>query len=440
MLSFYDYIHMFFTFLLEISVCTILLMRHKTAFRKGAAWRIPLAVVLTVGASVGAFFLAYVMPWNTWTNILVYTLLFVFIIVSFLIVYERSLKKIMIVCLVAFTMQHMTYQVSVMVFDTGLRDTLLANMGYDSGTALYTALLVLLRIVVYVFLYFTLVRLFLKNSHYILRPWFIVGLSLAVYLIAIMANAAAKNNISPTDYVLTGIVAAVLFFCCVLFDFFVVGGFKLAERREEALLMKSTYEAKMMQYEMTEKNIDFINMKCHDLRKFVRALRQKQEKLTDEEYQIIEDSLRIYDTGVRTGSPTLDTLFQDKALYCKAHNIELTVLVDGTMFKDFAQNDIHFLFMNILDNAIEAVEKVSDPAKRTISLTTYSRKGEIIIEEMNYFEGEIRTKSDGSFISSKPDAVLHGYGTKSIAYITGRYDGVLTIDGSDGIFRLRIVF
>ena len=440
MLSFYDFLHMFASFWVEIVVGAILLMREKKAFRKGAPWRIPVGIALSLGAAVGAFFLANAIPWNTWTNILVYTLLFVCIIAAFFLVYKGAFKEILLVCLVSYTMQHITYQASVLVFDTGLKDSMLSALGYELGIAIYTVGLIALRIGCYVVMYFALVRPFVKNSRFLLTAGYVLGLAICVYAVAVMANAAARNLIDQTNYALVGVVAGVLLLCCVLFNFFIVGGFKLAERKEESLLMKSTYEAKMKQYEMTEKNIDFINMKCHDLRKFVRALREKQEKLSEEEYQIIEDSLRIYDTGMRTGSATLDTLFQDKALYCKAHGIELTVLVDGSLYEGFETGDVHFLFMNILDNAIEAVENVKEASRKVISLTSYAKQGAVIIEEMNYYDGEILHNSDGSLASSKKDVILHGYGSKSIAYITKKYDGEITIEAEDGVFELRIVF
>ena len=440
MLSFYDYLHMFASFWLEIVVCAVLLMRKRTDFRKGASWRIPVGVAVSLGMSGASFALANIMPWNTWTNILVYTMLFLSIIGAFLLVYKEAVKETLLVCLVAYTMQHMVYQVSVLVFDTGLKDSMNASLDYGLALAIYTVALIAMRIGCYVVLYFALVRLFRKNSRFLLRSGYVIGLAICVYAVAVMANAAAHNLVDQTNYWLVGMIAGVLLLCCILFNFFIVGGFKLAEHKEESLLMKSTYEAKMTQYEMTQKNIDFINMKCHDLRKFVRALREKQERLTDEEYQIIEDSLRIYDTGMRTGSPTLDTLFQDKALYCKARGIELTILVDGSLFESFRTSDVHFLFMNILDNAIEAVEKVEEPSRKIISLTSYSKQGAIIIEEMNYFDGEIKTNEDGSLASSKKDVILHGYGSKSIAYITKKYEGELTIDINEGIFQLRIVF
>lgn len=435
----YDYFHMFFFFATEMLLSIFLLTPKKKNLRQGALWRIPLGLAISYGSTVAAYFLVVGVGWNVWMNIFVYTLIFAAIIGAVALVYPLPIKELFLQCMVAYTMQHIAYQIGVIVFDTGLHDLMLANMGYDAATWTYEGLLALLKVLLYLGLYFSLVRLYIQNFHYLLNRGFVIAMSIYVYVVAVVANAIAHNYVPVDSYLVMGVFAGLLGSCCILFDVLVVGGFKFVERKQNALLMASTYEAKIRQAEMTEKNIDFINMKCHDLRKFIRELRQNQHSISEEEFQVIEDSLRLYDTGVRTGSPNLDVLLQDKALYCKAHGIEFTPYVDALAFSSCDPSDIHFLFMNVIDNAIEASENIVDKQRRIISLTAYKRHGALIVEEMNYYDGEIRRDAKGRLLSAKEDPILHGYGVKSIEYIVGKYNGQLTIDSSDNIFRLRIV-
>ena len=49
-------------------------------------------------------------------------------------------------------------------------------------------------------------------------------------------------------------------------------------------------------------------------------LKQKKNEITDEDLDQIEEALRLYDVGVKTGNQSLDVLIQDKMLYCKSRN------------------------------------------------------------------------------------------------------------------------
>ena len=102
-------------------------------------------------------------------------------------------------------------------------------------------------------------------------------------------------------------------------------------------------------------------------------------------------------------------------------------------------SDAYFLLINIIDNAIEAVEHIDDKEKRAISLTASQKQGILVIEETNYFVGDIKFNNDGSIKTTKSNSKYHGYGTKSIAYIAKKYDGNVTYDVKDGIFVLRVV-
>ena len=103
-----------------------------------------------------------------------------------------------------------------------------------------------------------------------------------------------------------------------------------------------------------------------------------------------------------------------------------------------ASSDIYFLLVNIIDNAIEASEAFEEKEKRVISLTASKKHGVLLIEETNYYKGEVSINSDGSIKTTKENKKYHGYGTKSIAYIVKKYDGKMEYDIKDCIFKLKI--
>ena len=62
-----------------------------------------------------------------------------------------------------------------------------------------------------------------------------------------------------------------------------------------------------------------------------------------------------------------------------------------------------------------------------------------MIEETNYYHGELSFNNDGSIKTTKQEnKKYHGFGTKSIAYIVKKYDGKMHYETEDGIFKLKI--
>jgi sensor histidine kinase regulating citrate/malate metabolism len=104
-----------------------------------------------------------------------------------------------------------------------------------------------------------------------------------------------------------------------------------------------------------------------------------------------------------------------------------------------ASSDVYFLLTNIIDKAIEATEAIQEKEHRVISLTASRKHGMLMIEETNYYHGELVFNSDGSIKTTKQEnKKYHGFGTKSIAYIVKKYNGTMDYETKDGIFRLKI--
>ena len=103
------------------------------------------------------------------------------------------------------------------------------------------------------------------------------------------------------------------------------------------------------------------------------------------------------------------------------------------------KTDIYALFGNLVDNAIEAVTKLSDAEKRIIDLTVRGVDNMVAISVSNYFDGNLVTDSDGLPTTTKSNTEYHGFGLKSIKYIVQKYDGDLTITTKDNLFTADIV-
>ncbi len=225
-------------------------------------------------------------------------------------------------------------------------------------------------------------------------------------------------------------------FSCLLALFLQFSQLTVTEVKGELDSIKSLWAERNKQYEMAKKNIEIINIKCHDLKHQIHRIR-KNEHIDGQELKEIEKSLKIYDSNVKTGNEALDIILTEKALLCERNHIELTMITDGKLLNFLSPRDIYSLFGNALDNAIEALEKVPEN-HRSISIMIKKKLNFVSIHIENFTEKEIIIE-DGRPKTSKEDKSLHGFGFVSMKEIVERYKGTLTYETKNNSFSLNIL-
>ena len=193
------------------------------------------------------------------------------------------------------------------------------------------------------------------------------------------------------------------------------------------------------QLRLSRENIDAINVKCHDLRHQIRSLGESGAVVSGDALADLAREVRFYDSSVKTGNEALDTILTEKRLVCEGHGITLTCIADGSALAMMAPADIYSLFGNALDNAIEAVGELADPARRTITLSVRRTMGCASIHVENFFDGERRLSEDGLPLTTKKDRLNHGFGTRSMQAVAQRYNGTFSAVADAGTFRLDVM-
>ena len=209
--------------------------------------------------------------------------------------------------------------------------------------------------------------------------------------------------------------------------------FDYSRQQAEILAMQAVIDSQNRQYEHFRESVSYVNTVCHDLKKQVDVIR---DKLDEKGFADIQKALSLYDNRFKTGNESLDMVLYQTRLLCQKKGIKLTVLANGSAIGFMRHYDAYALLNNALSNAIEAVERLSDPRKRIISLVIDRKPPFATIEIENYFEGEIRRNAFGEVETSKTDGRLHGFGIKSMQQILESYDGQMTIQTDDGLFDL----
>lgn len=200
-------------------------------------------------------------------------------------------------------------------------------------------------------------------------------------------------------------------------------------------MMTNQYE----QYKQAQRTMDLINYRYHDLKNHILLLRSKGYSQDSSDYlDKLEREIHEYEALNKTGNDVLDTLLTSKNLRCLEHKINMTCVVDGSLFEFMDVMDICAIFGNALDNAIECEIQIADYAKRIIHVDAFKERAFLIIRVENYCEE--RKKFDRELpVTTKKNSSVHGYGLKSLRYTVHKYKGELYIDISENWFNLRIL-
>lgn len=118
----------------------------------------------------------------------------------------------------------------------------------------------------------------------------------------------------------------------------------------------------------------------------------------------------------------------------------------------FGDREICSLFGNLLDNALEACERVMEEEKTAKESTINDQKAQLWIQvkieqKKQLLFIEIANSADQSperkerkLLTRKKDSSLHGYGLKSVERIVEEHDGVIFYDAEDRVFTVKVTF
>lgn len=203
--------------------------------------------------------------------------------------------------------------------------------------------------------------------------------------------------------------------------------------------LQNILEMQYKNYQLSQESIDIVNQKYHDLKHQIVLLKAEANSERAIRYlEEMEKEIKSYEAQNKTGNKVLDAVLTSKNFYCQNKGIGMTCVADGSLLDFMAEMDISALFGNVLDNAIECVEKMEEKEKRLIHLSVAKQKNFLRIRVENYCEDKLSFKN-GMPMTTKKDKRLHGYGMKSIQSTVRKYGGSVTAGVRDNWFELRIL-
>lgn len=261
--------------------------------------------------------------------------------------------------------------------------------------------------------------------------------STIAYLVAVLAADGGFN--AQSIFVDLALYSAIFtnIGCCAFI--LIVFGMWLAIGKEKFsnVTLKKMLQKEAEQYEKFKSNVEYINIKCHDLKHFVKKQWGNEIEKSPEAQKIFQSIAEI-SASADTGNATLDLLVSEWKMYCNSIGIRLAFMTDGTPFTGFDELDIFSMFSNILENAVEGVRTCSEE-HREIRLNIKHKGNMVMIHQENFLLRKPKFKG-GLPQTTKDDKENHGFGMKSIQSVVKKYKGKMFVDAEDDQFILSILF
>ena len=417
--------------------------------RRGFVLRSILSLVIVFASCFGFAFIVRYLGQYALAKSLAYFLLFGAIFLSSLLPFKESPLTMLFSLGIAYALQNLIYKAFLLIW-VGLEATPIFN-GIDE--TLYWAIY---RIGFYVFFlamavlsYFYFVKRIaerfvgkkLNNALFIITGLILFSTVILCSVEDVYFTKLSTIRIYHHDSFEVALLREVgnLFsiISCFLTLYLATKSIITDELKEEVGYLRHTIEQGKLQYEISKDTIEMINVKVHDIKYKIGALKGSSN-LSEEALKDLSESVRIYDSRMDTHNQLLNVLLMEKSLYCESRGITFKAMVDGKELDFIEKGDLYCLFGNLIDNALEAVRKIKDVNKRVINLTGVKKGGMFLIQEDNYFEGELNFEN-GLPLTTKDNKDYHGFGTRSLRMIARKYGGELSCFVDNDIFHLNII-
>ncbi len=202
----------------------------------------------------------------------------------------------------------------------------------------------------------------------------------------------------------------------------------------------NSYQNKLLKNQVEEVQNIYMTMRGwrHDYHNHLQSLKAKlSQNQIEESIRYLNDLEKDLDDIkliVESGNVEVDAILNSKLSLAMAQDIEVSVKVSIPENLTITSIDCCVLLGNLIDNAIEACEKVSD--KKYIRLYIGLYKKQLYISITNA-TNEVVRKFDEEYITTKRGN--HGHGLKRINKVVEKYNGYINRKNEPGVFVTEIM-
>ena len=288
---------------------------------------------------------------------------------------------------------------------------------------------VLLYLIIGAFIYFAV-----KNVQINFLPEVFAEIPKWIYAVIMLFDLTCyykEFGESSNWYNVLYLVSSVAVVLCALY--LVMKIFYMAHQQKEILIQMS------MQKDFGEKTIlgdEELRRFRHDYKNHMIVVNAYLERGKIDEAReylnLLNNSINGVLNKIKTGNFVSDAILNSKAVTAAKSSIEFSF--NGMIpSKGITDEDLCTILSNLIDNAIEACEKIPD--KKVIDIESGISNGFFILSVSNPTGNKI---INPKLKTTKKDKKNHGIGLKNVERALKKYNGVMTADISENTFTADI--
>lgn len=238
------------------------------------------------------------------------------------------------------------------------------------------------------------------------------------------------------------LVAAFALALLNLLEFYIIQD--IVEREQKIQKIRVSQERirnQMNMYQYMEGIYSEQRKKVHEFKNYlccIQGLLKSQNYLEVEEYvnKINNSWIEEMDL-INTNNAIVNSVLNQKYKLAKRKGIPIILEVNDLADIPIEDEDIVILLANLLDNAIEACEKIQN-GRKIIKLRFINEAGKITISIRNSVSEPVKC-SDNEIITTKDNKNEHGVGLSNIRSIVDKYGGEDIWSCNDGYFTHSVI-
>lgn len=138
---------------------------------------------------------------------------------------------------------------------------------------------------------------------------------------------------------------------------------------------------------------------------------------------------------VNIGNDELDSILNYKLGRANNLNCKVDVKIEVPKERFMSDFDLNMLLSNLMDNALEAIEKTEE---RVLTVRIKYIKRMLYMSVYNSYNGDVKREGN-KLLTTKAKKEEHGIGMTSIQHIVDKYQGEMTIQTSEDMFKTDII-
>ena len=302
-------------------------------------------------------------------------------------------------------------------------------------------------ILIYIFIYFIIKHFdkYLQSLDSDKRNYIYLSLALMVNLINIIVSYISKKleryGLSSDKYILDHIVTPKLILAStiviILLFVKVIKDNKIKSQNE---IMKNKLDMQYEHYLSVQESHMKVRKLYHDLNNHISTIDnlKNNSKEVNEYVNNLKGEIKEFKSIYNTGNMILDIIITEKSEICSKKGIKFICDINFSKVDFIKPIDVSSIFANILDNAIEACDKIQDEnINKYIRIKGTISKSYFVLKCENSKVNMIKL-NENKLLSDKMDKFKHGIGIQSIKSSLEKYEGEILFEDEKNKFTLNI--